>query len=609
MSIRIEDLDQIEDQGLLFCVVEEDSRYPQQLMVQGLDQDVMIRQYSPAYLSRYSVLNETGMWHELENKLEDDGFTVYLLPSAVKVLETYARWSEPLVVDNYTLPDKSDGSPGTLYPFQQYGLRKAFDSPNHYFFFNWGTGTGKGTAASAGAQQLFNEDKIDLVYVFTLKKMKINLTREFNAKTILKARNIEGTKAYREKEFAKEDAQVYVMNYEKANFDYLILANRLKKKRVLFILDEVQKILTFTGNTSNKAGQGVRKLIRTSKRHYAWGMSATVIGKNPERFWRLFDIPEGVNPLGRLGDFRREYCDEIITRDRRWGQEQEYVWNPIKLTEVRHRIAPWSHSVRKDDPGIRDLFKETQFIPVPYQLSEEDRTLYDFVLNAAAEDKDRDNWGEYYRVLRYISMSAESLKYSNSELAQILVEAYPDLTSDTSACFEAVLDLVEKIQDQDDKVVMFCSFTNLELFLLSKQMNKRNIKHVIHYGTGMSDKEAQKAQDDFKADPSIVAFLSSDAGSHGLSFQEARYVINVDLPYSQDILIQRNNRIHRVDSYLDDLTMYGFYAENTVQERIWEINNERRSISAIIQGTSEELSNLKPEIPESENLGRLLGIV
>jgi SNF2 family DNA or RNA helicase len=167
---------------------------------------------------------------------------------------------------------------------------------------------------------------------------------------------------------------------------------------------------------------------------------------------------------------------------------------------------------------------------------------------------------------------------------------------------ETFIDLVSSIKDQGDKVVAFTQYTNLGLFLIADELTKAGISYVTHYGTGMTDKEAQEAQDSFKADPSITVFLSSDAGSHGLSFQEARYVINYDLPYSFDLLTQRNDRIDRADSFLEGLTSYVLITEDTVEMRIWNIVNQRRLMSAAIQGTKEQFSRSS----EDENMKELM---
>ena len=71
---------------------------------------------------------------------------------------------------------------------------------------------------------------------------------------------------------------------------------------------------------------------------------------------------------------------------------------------------------------------------------------------------------------------------------------------------------------------------------------------------------------------------------------EARVVINFDCPYDYDTLMQRNDRIDRADTFLDGLESRLYYYEDTVEEYIWGVNNERRLLSSSLQGTQEAFS-------------------
>jgi hypothetical protein len=154
---------------------------------------------------------------------------------------------------------------------------------------------------------------------------------------------------------------------------------------------------------------------------------------------------------------------------------------------------------------------------------------------------------------------------------------------------EVFLDQVEAIGRSKEKVIAFTKFTKLTLFTLHKYLKKRGIKHVIHYGAGQSQLESQKAQDEFKNNDDVVLFLTSDAGAHGLNFQEARYVIHYDVPYSYDLLVQRNDRINRADSYLDGQTSYLYITEDSIEERIWKENKRRKRLAEKTQGVKEYL--------------------
>lgn len=238
---------------------------------------------------------------------------------------------------------------------------------------------------------------------------------------------------------------------------------------------------------------------------------------------------------------------------------------------------------------------------IDVQPSSDERKLFDFILDDAEEQQEEQGEEfavtEHYMALRFLSNTPAALLASESGVCQRIVQRFgPDkLQKITSTKFEMVADMIEEISQQGDQVVVFTHWTHMSLFPLAKVLKERGLSHVVHYGTGMTEKEAQRAQDDFKADPSITAFVSSDAGAMGLNFQNARYVLMVESPYDYDLFMQRRDRIDRADSYLDGLTCYVMVAENEVEQRIWRVMNKRRQLSAVVQGTVEDLSRLTPE--------------
>jgi SNF2 family DNA or RNA helicase len=271
-----------------------------------------------------------------------------------------------------------------------------------------------------------------------------------------------------------------------------------------------------------------------------------------------------------------------------WGQP---AWNIARLHEVRHRVAARTQSVRKTDPCVREFFRGNTIDIVPVQMSREDRRLYNWVLDKAWQARKNDEpLIGCYRLLRYICNTPLALQASIDPMAQELCEAHPNLiTNSHCAKLEVFLSMVESIAEQEDKVIAFTHWTNLSLLLLAPEVQKRGIDHVLHYGVGQKSAESQAAQHIFKTDPKITLFFSSDAGAHGLNLPEAKYNISYEVPYSYDVLMQRSERNNRADSQFDTTT-YIYITENTVEEHIYEINEERRKLAAATLGTNETLS-------------------
>ena len=439
---------------------------------------------------------------------------------------------------------------------------------------------------------MVNRGLVDVCIAFTRGPLKTNLSRFFQTTTSLSVALPEGTPAKRRKVYDTPH-DVYVLNYEKARVDYDALSDLTAGKRVLLIADEAHKLLT--DSKANTFRKRFDELVSECEATI-WPMSASVVASNPLRYRDVFNLAHAKhNPLGTKADFVRRYASKVSTYDMptRYGSFPVtfYEWNRSSLHEVRHRVADRAQSVRKTDPAIRDLFKGLQTVIVPVQLSKDDQKLYDEIVDLARPVKEAGgNLMPYYRLLRYVCNNPDALRWTSDPTGKRLVKDHPKLvTSSHSAKLEAVIDLVESIRDSGDKTLIFTQWVTMSLDLIAVALDKAGIKYVKHHG-GQTGTTNQKAQEDFKSDPEITVFLTSDAGAHGLNMTEARYVIHYESPYSWDVLMQRSNRIDRADSHLDGLTSYVFVTDDSVEQRVWGICNDRRELASVTLGTTESLS-------------------
>lgn len=590
-------------------LVEEHPDYPGHLGLEPLDETARGLFYGEHrdWMSRHLILNELHLADTFTAKLTADGYYVIWMPSTAAIRADIDRWSAPLDIEGYT-----------FRPFQNFSLNRALerartgtDAPARYWFWNWSAGAGKSFCSGAAAKALFDTGDIDLVIACTLSKLKENLRRTFVYPARLDAVVNDGTKAKRAKGYAAGHA-VYVMNYEKLWHDEALIEPLVAGRRVLWVLDEGHKLIT--DGAQNKARAALDRLTRMGH-SIVWPMSATVVGGNPLRYRDVFSLDGHPtrNPLSTKTDFIARYADRVrdIPIKSKNGQRFSFVaydWNLTALQEVRHRVGDRTMAVRKTDPGVREQFKGIETLPISVQPTPATTELLD-IITAKARTASRAGEGlaPYYLLARIACINPEALRHSSSPEAEAIAAAHPDLLDAAhSAKIEVLNGLLEEIREAQDKAVVFCHWTQLGLLPLSRHLT---VPHVLHYGTGQSAADSQAAQDRFKTDPDLTAFCSSDAGTHGLNLQEARYVINVDPTYSYDDLAQRNARIDRADSHLDGLTAYVLITESSVEERVWETCQERRLLAAAVQGTSEELSyglENRARRDESRNLEWLL---
>lgn len=589
-------------------VAEQSPDFPGELLFQVLgDSQEFLATYRD-WVSRYLCLNELFMLKDFVSTLKADGRTVVFGESARVILGNYERWERPLQVENFTCPGG-----GSLYPYQTFTLNRALERSTNpkptdrLMFAGWCAGAGKTLFACSGTQEMFNQDRIDVALVFTMMKLKTNMLKFYESTTSLTAALPDGAKANRKKAYGS-GTQVLVLNYEKLWADYEELKELTEGRRVLWIFDECQKVLSDGQSPVTKTRRHLDRLVAKSTAT-VWPMSASVVNHSPLRYRNVFDLAGArANPLGSINDFEQRYARTINRVPIGYSEIKYYDWDVLKLHEVRHRVASRTQSVRKTDPGVRDFFKGMQTIMTPVQMSPEDHRLYREVERLARKAKDNEEpLMPYYQALRYICNTPEALAASQNPVCQLLAEEYPSLiTSANSSKVEMFLDQVEEIAEQEDKVVAFSKWTGMGILLLAPHLKRRGIDFVLHYGVGQTDEESQEAQHRFKTDPAVTLFLSSDAGALGLNLPEARYVINYECPYSYDLLMQRNERVNRADSRLDGYTSYVYVTDGTVEERIWHECNSRRELAAATLGTSEVLSHGHEERGESANLSYLL---
>lgn len=559
---------------------QEHPEFPGTLMVDLAHEDMRTDFYRmfDKWVSRHLVLNELFMLKSFCEDLVNSGFYPIFDSSAAPVLEDFHRWNTPLTVPGYTLED-----------FQNFSLNKALerhrqgtDNPGRFFFWNWSAGAGKSFCSGAGLKALYAEKSIDLAIVCTLSDLKINLAR-FLVKGGLDAVITDGDKSKRREIYAIKH-QAYVMNFEKLRVDFDEIAELVSGRRVVFVLDEAHKLIAEEG--SNLSRKALDQLTRQCEAT-VWPMSATAVGGSPLKYRDVFSLDghASKNPLGTKKDFVARYASSVTkrmakTRSGGYFPMVKYEWNNARLQEIRHRIQDRTMAVRRHSDMVT--------LPYPIQGSPELHRIFDHIIDLAREAVRKEEVPvAHYRLLRQVAVHPGVLAVSQDTLAQEIHAQYPEWAKVPSPKIAALNNILEGISEAQDQAVCFVHWTTGGLHLLAPDVN---VKHVKHWGSGQSAKASQKAVDDFKGDPSIVAFMSSDAGSHGLSFQNARYVINIDPVYDFDLLTQRNKRIDRLDSHLDGLTSYVMYVENSVEEYVHRRCDAARKLAAVTQGTVEEMS-------------------
>jgi len=165
--------------------------------------------------------------------------------------------------------------------------------------------------------------------------------------------------------------------------------------------------------------------------------------------------------------------------------------------------------------------------------------------------------------------------------------SYPyglDKDKDGNCILDKMNQLRAKLDDHDGKAVVFTSQNEMIVPYISEWFDTWNISHVVYPGKAVSPKAKQALIDEFRENPDVKVFLSTDAGQDSIDLPEASLTINYDLPWTDATKKQRVNRQDRIDSEMDEVSEVTLQYLGTVEDRKEEILAIKRSYSDQVFG-------------------------
>lgn len=141
-----------------------------------------------------------------------------------------------------------------------------------------------------------------------------------------------------------------------------------------------------------------------------------------------------------------------------------------------------------------------------------------------------------------------------------------------------IVDFIEQevkiTNDNNGKVAVFSEFP-VTLWKLGEVLEKRNIKSVC-FTANMLREELEDSVYDFQNKEDCRVILCDATGGEGRNFQNADWVIHVDLPWTANAIEQRIGRLDRLGRDKDHLQVNSvvFYGIDTIEAQLFRIWNE-----------------------------------
>lgn len=139
-------------------------------------------------------------------------------------------------------------------------------------------------------------------------------------------------------------------------------------------------------------------------------------------------------------------------------------------------------------------------------------------------------------------------------------------------------------QNPGKKVVLF-AFYRMTLKYLEERLKQHGIASVVVYG-GIDKQEALKHFENPNG-PNIL--LSSEVASEGVDLQFSSLLINYDLPWNPMRIEQRIGRIDRIGQEADQILIWNFVYEDSIDEKIYDRLLERLNIFKQALGSLEAI--------------------
>ncbi len=321
------------------------------------------------------------------------------------------------------------------------------------------------------------------------------------------------------------------------------------------ILDEAQAIK----NPLAQSGRAARLL----QADHRLTLTGTPVENSTLELWSQFAF---VNPglLGTLEQFRSEFAAPIEK-----GQDE------AAAKALRGLVRPFLLRRTKDQVA-RDLPPRTERVVVT-EMEPAQRKMYDL-----KRDEFR---AQILGLMDEQGMDTVRMKILEGLLRLRQISNHPRLVEPHSkagsAKMDTLLETLETLRAEGHKALVFSQFVGM-LTLLREEMDARRMPYAYLDG---KTKDRQERVDRFQGDPELPFFLISlRAGGVGLNLTAADYVLHIDPWWNPAVEMQATDRTHRIGQD-KPVFVYKFIARDSVEEKILELQERKRSLVSRLVGT------------------------
>ena len=493
-----------------------------------------------------------------------------------------------------------------LYDYQNFGARFLIDKiGKHGFAINADScGTGK-TCHAIAVMTYMSERNINKFLIIVKKSIKMQWAEEIEKFSYLgetyKICYTGDTPKKRQEAYdiAKNaEKSILIVNYHNFLNDTKLIGETYPE---FVIIDEAHCV---------KARDGIlnQNISSVTQRHPTLFLTGTPVMSRPED---IFGIVQMADPdyFGEWGEFKDRYLVQAFRRGFFSTQGVKHL-NELhkKVQDVLIRRTEYEISVQMPETVTHNLYVNKS------------RTQEDILSIIGNDDRDMaDAYDSYEELQKKNELSADDQEKMtmlqnrmkgmisirqlaasdplifanpNSKMAKHYASFLPKNLS-ISPKTEAILDIVEDIIAAEEKVILFSKFVTVGAYYAGLIEKKMKQKVLMYTGRENSEERNQNIHF-FRESEEYNILIGTDAMAEGLNLAQARHVINIDLPDTYAIYLQRIGRVRRVSSTYSNIVVHNVLTRGTVDEnRMNKLMMDKDLDGALVDGCEAQKEALK----------------
>ena len=391
---------------------------------------------------------------------------------------------------------------------------------------------------------------------------------------------------------ARKDADVHILYHSDKEVvmgkDWTICGYKtaVKFEKVLstkcLIVDECHKCKAVDnwGNPTTKQAKAVMRIA--DKAEYCYLLSGTPMPSKNKDLYNILKMLKcdafDFNNKGVFWQFANRFCDPKTVEFRKYNPKTRKVedkqvknYEGSSNTDELHNILKKVMIRRLKKVVLPNLTKQRQFIPIEAKFKK-----------------------DYLDIERRVNMPEEGDTFMSLAMTgRRLLSKYK---------VDSAIDFADNILDSGESVVIVADF--IETVEELKAHYKDDCCFIIG---GMSEKEKEKAKEEFQSGKKKVCVLNLKAGGVGHTLTRAKTMIVIDYEWLPGDMVQVEDRICRTGQ-TDECMIYYIYCEKSIFDNYFidMITSKSENIDKVVDN-SENNYNLVDKLNElkgTDNDGR-----